>query len=221
MAHLSPPFPELGQIETFTPPQLVPIGSRRHDSPWTAKTVVYRRSKRWQGSVVLRRFAPRQERIAAAERGQEASIFDPVLLNQLSDGFDTFDLQLPLPTVQFGDYAFNGVAAVDAARGQVKAEIDEAVGHEQWGLQRGIFVRMGIRYYQVAEVKKIAGGYELYFTPGVEPTDNTKMLSLLPSAADGAVPRIKARLASFSLAATQRRSGIEGTHSFQWQEALS
>ena len=220
MAHLTPPFPALGLIETYTPPQLIPVGSVRHESPWTAKSVIYRRSARWEGSVVLRRQARIQEQAAAQERGATVELFDPALLNQLADGQDTFDLQLPLPTVQFRGYMFSENAAVDAARGQVKAKLAAAAGHTDWGLERGRFVGMGIRYYQLVDAMLEGSIYTLYFTPGIEPTVNTGMSSLYPDATVGAVPRIRARLTSLSLASTQRRTGIEGSHSFQWQEAL-
>ena len=211
MAHLAPPFPALSLIESFTPPQLIPVGTVRHESPWTAKQVIYRRSARWEGSVVLRRQAPAQERVAAIERGATAELFDSALLNQLADGGDTFDLQLPVLTVPFRTYTFSEAAAVDATRGQVKAEISGAT------VARGQFVRMGIRYYQIVEVS----GTNIYFTPGIEPTVNTGMQSLYASGAADAVPRIRARLTGFSLVGTQRRTGIEGSHSLQWQEALT
>ena len=218
MAHLSPPFPTLGQIETYTPPRLAPVRAVRHVSPWTGKSVVYRQGMRWQGSVVLRRQAPRREALVAAlPDGPALSLIDTPLLEQLADGYNTFDLQLPVKTLPFADYAFSVDAAVDAARSQLKATIASTSNLDD---AKGSLVRMGTRYYMIAETVVGNTHTVVYFTPHTLPSDVTKMVSLYPAAGDDAIPRIRARLTSYAVTPTNRYADIEGARTFGWEEAL-
>ena len=73
---------------------------------------------------------------------------------------------------------------------------------------------MGTRLYQIAHIAT----RDLYLTPGIVPSAND-LNSLLPSAVAGALPRLKARVVSYSLGRTERER-IEGPHTFQWAEAL-
>ena len=218
MAHLSPPFPEVGQIRTYTPPELVPVRAIRHRSSWTGKVVPYVRGSYWQGNVELRQQAPTRERLLAKELDNfDLSLIDTSMLDALADGTNTFDLQLPIQTIAFGDYAFSVNATIDAARNQLQATI--ANNSKVAASAKGAFVMIGVRLYKIVEVI-VGASTVLRFAPGLTPSDATKMSSLYPSAAVDAVPRIRARLSGYTNSPTQRRIDLEGVRSFGWEEAL-
>ena len=218
MGHFPTPFPSLGNISSWTPPQLIPIGQRRHESEWTGRSVVYNRSFRWEGSVSLRRFAPTWERLAAKERSETASIFTPAWINALEAGTHSFPLQLSLQTLQFRTYTFSVAPALDTATGLLKASLATGPDSDQWGIAAGAFVRIGVRYYQIVLVNEISSNYEVYFTPSILPPTGQEMSSLYPTAVSE-VPQIKAVTVSSTFGLVQK-NGIEEGHSFQWREAL-
>ena len=213
MGHFPAPLPSQGQIDSFTPPRLVPIRQQLYESSWTGRQVAYTRGMRFEGSVTIRRFGSQLEKAGAAHgpmTGQPDVIFSPALLNGLADAGDTFDLQLPLATTGFGGVTPSTVA-LDATTGLLEV----ALPADPSALTIvGAYVRMGTRLYQIAHIAT----RDLYLTPGIVPSAND-LNSLLPSAVAGALPRLKARVVSYSLGRTERER-IEGPHTFQWAEAL-
>ena len=213
MGHFPAPLPSQGQIDSFTPPRLVPIRQQLYESSWTGRQVAYTRGMRFEGSATVRQFASQLEKAGAAHgpmAGQPAIIFSPALLNGLANAGDTFDLQLPLATTEFG-----GVTPATVALNATTGLLEVALAANPSALTIvGAYVRMGVRLYQIAHIAT----RNVYLTPGILPSAND-LNSLLPSAVDGALPTLKARIISYSLGRTERQR-IEGPHTFQWAEAL-
>ena len=203
MGHFPTPFPSRGQIDSFTPPRLVPVRQQIYESSWTGRQVVYTRGMRFEGSVTIRRFGSQLE--------QAGAIFSSGLLNALADAGDTFDLQLPVSTIAFGTVTPTAVT-LDATTGL--AQIVLAVADLSDSMAVGAIVRLGVRLYQIVH----RADPNIYVAPGILPTSND-LVSLLPSAADTALPTIKARILSYGLGRTERER-IEGPHTLGWAEAL-
>ena len=182
MGHFPAPLPSQGQIDSFTPPRLVPIRQQLYESSWTGRQVAYTRGMRFEGSVTIRRFGSQLEKAGATHgpmTGQPDVIFSPALLNGLANAGDTFDLQLPVATPEFGGVTPSTVA-LDATTGLLEV----ALPADPSALTVvGAYVRMGTRLYQIAHIAT----RDVYLTPGIVPSAND-FNSLLPSADDGALP---------------------------------
>ena len=143
MGHFPTPFPSRGQIDSFTPPRLVPARQQIYESSWTGRQVVYTRGMRFEGSVTIRRFGSQLE--------QAGAIFSSGLLNALADAGDTFDLQLPVATTEFGGVTPSAVVL----------QCNDGVGLRSYlavanpicaDVLSGRYVRMGVRLYQIVHI---------------------------------------------------------------------
>ncbi len=195
-------FPEPTYLRSFSPPVLAPIEQVVHRSKWTGRTFVYTYAAVWSGKVWLRRFSVQQE--AATDR------FNPVLFNMLVGQQNTFDLQLPLPTLPL------------RSRGTATYALDAASQTLRWTPQNkrdlngtlvGQFCSIGGRVYQVWKTQETAA----YLIPDTIPPADAVPQSLKPSAS--AEARLRAHITSHTMGQNDYNE-LEGPFTFTWEEVL-
>ncbi|MXW81708.1 MAG: hypothetical protein F4Z57_22525 [Gemmatimonadetes bacterium] len=206
-------FPKQTHLASFSPPTLTPVEQAVHRSKWTGRSFVYTYASLWSGTVQLRRFSVRQE--------EDTDRFNPAWFNMLVGQQNTFDLQLPLPTLP--------LLTSPLTRGAATYELDDSSQTLKWkskststsetdleDVLEGQFCKIGHRLYQVWKKEEMAA----YLVPNIlpkSPHTEAPPQSLKPGPM--AEARLRARITSHTMGQNDWGE-LEGPFTFTWEEAL-